>query len=335
MKKIIASTLAAVVLIASASCAEKNETTAAETTVYETEAALPPPETLLPIENITEAETTLTETTAEETAVPETTFEETEAAETTAEETEAPETTAPETTEKETKPPETTAEAETVPADTTEPVRVERDDTEKWDKIAAEWKKMQSGTELNYDVLPDGLPDDDSLCLVALGYQLNPDGSMTDELSGRLTVLKNCAEKYKNALIVCSGGGTADNNYKATEAGQMAKWLTENGVDKSRIIIEDTSTSTARNAIYTLDILTEKYPQVNRLAIITSDYHVPVSLLLFRVETIVRGAEYIEVVSSAAYKAPSGRLSDTFIENNLTKLTGDRETVVKICGGEY
>ena len=32
--------------------------------------------------------------------------------------------------------------------------------------------------ELNYNVLPDGLPDDNSLCIVILGYRLEDDGSM-------------------------------------------------------------------------------------------------------------------------------------------------------------
>jgi len=41
---------------------------------------------------------------------------------------------------------------------------------------------------VNTDGLPDDLPDDDSLCFVVLGYQLNPDGSMQDELLRRLAL---------------------------------------------------------------------------------------------------------------------------------------------------
>lgn len=52
------------------------------------------------------------------------------------------------------------------------------------------------------DVLPDGLPDTDELCIVVLGFQLNPDGSMRDELINRLNVALRSAEKYPNAYIV-------------------------------------------------------------------------------------------------------------------------------------
>ena len=48
---------------------------------------------------------------------------------------------------------------------------------------------------VNVDVLPDGLPNDDSLCITVLGFALNDDGTMKDELVGRLQtdlqVLKN------------------------------------------------------------------------------------------------------------------------------------------------
>ena len=73
-----------------------------------------------------------------------------------------------------------------------------------------------------YHQLPDGLPDDDSLCLVALGFQLNPDGTMREELVERLKVVQAAAEQYPKAVIVCTGGGTAADAPDATEAGRMA-----------------------------------------------------------------------------------------------------------------
>ena len=72
-------------------------------------------------------------------------------------------------------------------------------------------------------VLPDGLSRDDTLCLVALGFQLNPDGTMREELVERLQVLKAASEQYPNAVIVCTGGGTAAADPTATEAGRMAE----------------------------------------------------------------------------------------------------------------
>ncbi len=78
--------------------------------------------------------------------------------------------------------------------------------------------------------------DHGSSYVVILGFQLNPDGSMKDELIERLKVGLKSAEKYPNAYIVCTGGGTAAENAEATEAGEMAKWLEEQGVAKERII---------------------------------------------------------------------------------------------------
>ena len=93
----------------------------------------------------------------------------------------------------------------------------------KWEQIMALWKEVNSGLPVNENVLPDGLPDTDELCIVALGFQLNPDGSMRDELIQRLRVVLNSAEKYPNAKIICTGGGTAAENEEATEAGRMAE----------------------------------------------------------------------------------------------------------------
>ena len=82
----------------------------------------------------------------------------------------------------------------------------------KWEKIMTAWRALDGGCEVNYDVLPDGLPDTDELCLVALGFQLNPDGTMKDELISRLGVVLESAKKYPDSLIVCTGGGTASEN---------------------------------------------------------------------------------------------------------------------------
>lgn len=212
------------------------------------------------------------------------------------------------------------------------------DAAEKWEEILGLWKQLSASCPVNEDVLPDGLPDTDELCLVALGFQLNPDGTMRDELLERLRVLKRCAEKYPNALIACTGGGTAAENKEATEAGVMAAWLEENGISKDRIIVEDQSKTTAQNAMFTLGILKEKYPQVRQLAIISSDYHIATGTLLFEAESILRaekGQERIRVVSNAAWKAPSGSLSAMFQAGALVELSGDEAMAYEIYYETY
>ena len=142
-----------------------------------------------------------------------------------------------------------------------------------------------------------------------------------------------------NRVIVCTGGGTAAEDETATEAGRMADWLIENGVDPKRVIVEDKSITTAQNAIYTFDILEKSYPQVKALVIVSSDYHIATGTLLFGAEAILRasgaGEETINVVSNAAWKAPSGTLSTMFQAGALIELSGDVETAFEIYFDTY
>lgn len=203
----------------------------------------------------------------------------------------------------------------------------------KWARILQLWNNKE--LTVNEDILPDGLPDTDALCLVALGFQLNPDGSMKDELIHRLETLKRCAEKYPKSWIVCTGGGTARDNPDVTEGGQMAKWLRENGVDTGRVIVENQSQTTAQNARFTLELLRKNFPEVSKLAIISSDYHIATGTLLFSAEAILRGYEDMEVVSNAAWKAPSGTLSPMFQAGALIELLGDKQTAYDIYFDNY
>lgn len=200
----------------------------------------------------------------------------------------------------------------------------------KWNQIMDLWEAPVSVNE----ELPDDLPDDDTLCLVALGFQLNPDGTMRDELIERLKVLLIASEKYPQAVIVCTGGGTAADDPTATEARKMANWLYEQGVDPSRVYVEDQSITTAQNAIFTFDILEEHCPQVKQIAIISSDYHIATGTLLFGAEAILRGSP-VTVNSNAAWHAPSGTLSAMFQAGALIELSGDVETAFEIYYETY
>ncbi|MBR4234632.1 MAG: YdcF family protein [Clostridia bacterium] len=201
---------------------------------------------------------------------------------------------------------------------------------EKWALIMDVWEAPASAQE----ELPDGLPEDDTLCLVALGFQLNPDGTMRDELIRRLEVLLAAAKKYPQALIVCTGGGTAAYEPAATEAGRMAEWLMQNGIGASRIMVEDKSVTTAQNAIYTFDILEERQPQVTRIAVVSSDYHIETGVLLFSAEGILRGSN-VTVAGNAAWRAPGGSLSVMFQAGALIELSGDIETAFEIYYDTY
>ena len=104
---------------------------------------------------------------------------------------------------------------------------------EEWEKI------MKYGDYVNTDmnVNVDGLPNDDS--------------TMKDELVGRLQTALASAQKYPNAYVAVTGGGTAKNNPNAIEADQMAAWIIANGLDENRLIVENKSKSTVQNAQFT------------------------------------------------------------------------------------
>ena len=137
-------------------------------------------------------------------------------------------------------------------------------------------------------LLPDDLPTDDSLCFVVLGFQLNTDGTPRKELIDRLITVTGCLQKYPDAYILLTGGPTAYGDPSATEAGAMADWLMEHGIEKERLIIEDRSLITYDNAVFSYDILREQYPQVQNLVIVSSDYHIPLGCILFEAECLLR-----------------------------------------------
>ncbi len=176
---------------------------------------------------------------------------------------------------------------------------------ELWEKLMALWAGVNTALSVEPYVLPDGLPEDESLCIVVLGFQLEADGSMSPELVGRCETALACAQKYPRALIAVTGGGTAWQAPEATEAGVMAEWLTAHGVEAERILTEDASRTTVENALFTCALLRQQQPQVSSLAIVTSDYHLPLGILLFQAEALQTeyetGVLPFSVAANAAY----------------------------------
>lgn len=152
---------------------------------------------------------------------------------------------------------------------------------ELWDGIMRKWAYVSEELTVTPDVLPDGLPQDDSLCIAVMGYQLLPDGSMAAELQKRCEIGLSLAEKYPNAFLAVTGGGTAPLNKEVTEAETMAEWFLKQGIAADRLIVENRSLTTGQNAKNTCAILTDQYPQVKEIAVVSSSYHIPQCELLF------------------------------------------------------
>lgn len=174
-----------------------------------------------------------------------------------------------------------------------------------WTDIMGYWSYVNNKMTIYTDIAPLGLPEDDSMAFVILGYKLNSDGSMKDELIGRLQVGLASAERYPNSYVIVTGGGTASENSDSTEAGEMAKWLIANGLSEDRIIIEDKAGTTVGNAKYTYRMLKKSYPAIKDLVMVTSDYHIPRASLIFYTQCLIEayqsGGEYLNILTNVAY----------------------------------
>ena len=186
---------------------------------------------------------------------------------------------------------------------------------EAWGTIMDYWSYANNELEVQMGQLPDDLPDDDSLCIVVLGYKLKRDGSMAKAMTKRCDLALAAAQQYPNAYILLCGGCTATRSPETSEASVMAEWFKEQGISEDRLILEKESLTTDQNAAFSLHILANDYPQIKHLVIVSADYHLPLSALLFTAASTMRGAEYgqppFDVVACLGYE---GKASAEFTE---------------------
>lgn len=175
---------------------------------------------------------------------------------------------------------------------------ISSDSYENWEEIMAFWSYTNNEMEIGRETLPDGLEETDRLCIIVLGFQLNSDGTMKEELIGRLETALACAKQYPNARLLCTGGPTAQKS-DISEAAVMGAWLMENGIPEERILLEERSLTTTQNAQFCCELLRNNYPEVTSIAIVSSDYHIPWAAVLFQTQCIL-AEDAARVVANAA-----------------------------------
>lgn len=111
--------------------------------------------------------------------------------------------------------------------------------------------------------------------VVVLGAKVKPGGIPSLSLKNRLDVAVDYLQKYPNVKAIVTGGQGADED--RTEASVMAKYLVEHGIDSSRILLEDQSTSTYENLLYSKKLLPD---QLMNITIISNDFHLKRSIIL-------------------------------------------------------
>jgi hypothetical protein len=199
-----------------------------------------------------------------------------------------------------------------------------------WRTVFAYWFYAVTDMPKNNTDFPADLPDE-QLCIVVLGYRLQPSGAMEPELKGRLELALRAAEAYPEAMVLCTGGGTATDAPGVTEAHQMVRWLKDNGLDPDRIITESKSYHTIQNAQLTFEILSRDHPHITDIILVTSDYHLPRSSTLFYTQSLLTaretGTEPIRLSCFLGYEAGH----EGFAEDPLDQTAH----VARLCGFEY
>ncbi len=111
-------------------------------------------------------------------------------------------------------------------------------------------------------------PDDDCKYMIVLGCQIRGD-MVTKSLRMRLDVAYEYAKCNPEVIIIVSGGkGQGENT---SEAEAMYRYLTQKGIEGSRIIKEEQSTNTDENMSYSAQFIESKEDKV---AIVTSNFHI-------------------------------------------------------------
>lgn len=112
--------------------------------------------------------------------------------------------------------------------------------------------------------------------LVVLGASVYADGP-SPALTRRLNAVTDCLDRHPGAVIVASGGQGA--NEPISEAQCIRDELVRRGVDPSRIRMEDRSTDTRENMLYSKALIGRDDAAVG---IVTNNYHIWRSLRLAR-----------------------------------------------------
>lgn len=111
-------------------------------------------------------------------------------------------------------------------------------------------------------------PDDPDV-IVVLGCKVNGN-KPSRMLRHRLDTAVESLTEYPDAICIVSGG--QGSNESVSEASAMKNYMVEKGIDESRIIMEDKSTSTYENIKFTMKIL-DDLDKPYDMTLVTDGFH--------------------------------------------------------------
>lgn len=91
--------------------------------------------------------------------------------------------------------------------------------------------------------------------MIVLGCRVMPGGEPSILLQDRLDTALDYLDDHPDITVVVSGG--QGSNEPTSEAACMADYLEEHGVDSDQILLEDQSSNTKENLIYSRELLEE------------------------------------------------------------------------------
>ncbi|AWE07568.1 vancomycin resistance protein [Lysinibacillus sp. 2017] len=103
---------------------------------------------------------------------------------------------------------------------------------------------------------------------IVLGAKVKPGGIPSLSLANRLDVAAAYLQEHPHVKVIVSGGQGEDED--RTEASVMHDVLVEKGIDPGRILIEDKSTSTYENLLFSKELLPN---DITAITIISNDFH--------------------------------------------------------------
>lgn len=141
----------------------------------------------------------------------------------------------------------------------------------------------------------------DPQVMIILGCRVMPGGEPSILLQDRLDTALDYLDDHPEMTVVVSGG--QGSNEPTSEAACMAGYLEKHGVDSDQILLEDQSSNTKENLIYSRDLLEEHGIVVlsDEVLVVSNGFH------LTRAQMLAEryGYESVSVLAAPTSHIPS------------------------------
>lgn len=120
----------------------------------------------------------------------------------------------------------------------------------------------------------------DPQVMIILGCRVMPGGEPSILLQDRLDTALDYLDDHPDITVVVSGG--QGSNEPTSEAACMADYLEKHGVDADQILLEDESSNTKENLIYSQELLEEQGVDVGEegVLVVSNGFHLTRSRML-------------------------------------------------------